>query len=107
MFRTDSKVIMFRGQVESFLENLLKFPLVAAAIIASWIKLAITSLPSPIEFLINYPKHLAIIKDVNESRPVLIEEDLTTILCEESASITGFNNVGDGCDYVTSVVVVK
>jgi hypothetical protein len=106
MFRTDSKVIMFRGHVESFLENILKFPLVAAAIIASWINLAITSLPSPIEF-INYPKHLAIIKDVKDSGPVLIEEDLTTKLCEESASITGFNNVGDGCDYVISVVVVK
>ena len=56
--------------------------------------MAITSLPSATEFLNNYPKYMAINKDVIYSGPLLmkmIEGDLIRKLCEKISSITEFN----------------
>lgn len=71
---------------------------------------AIVTLPSVIEFVTNYSKFMTIMKDVNDSRPLImsmIEGDLTTKLCEKCASITEFNNVGDEGDYLTRPLLEK
>ena len=59
-----------------------------AVVFALGITLAITSLPSATEFLNNYPKYMAINKDVIYSGPLLmkmIEGDLIRKLCEKSS----------------------
>ena len=57
------------------------------------------------DFYSNYPVYKAIIEDTRPVIMKMIEGDLTTKLCEKSASITEFYNVGDGCDYVTRLVL--
>lgn len=53
------------------------------------------------DFHINYLVYKAITKDTEPLIMKMIAGELTTKLCERSASITVFNNVGDGHKYVT------
>ena len=53
------------------------------------------------DFYVNYPVYKAIIEDTGPLIMKMIEGDLTIKLCETSTSITEFNNVRDGSDYVT------
>jgi hypothetical protein len=53
------------------------------------------------DFYVNCPVYKTIIEDTGPLIMKMIAGDLTKKLCETSASITEFNNVGDGSDYVT------
>ena len=48
-----------------------------------------------------YPAYKAILEDTSPLIMKMIAGDLTTKLCETTASITESDNVSDGCDYVT------
>lgn len=55
----------------------------------------------------SYPLYKAIIEDTGPVIMKMIAGDLTRKLCEKSASITEFNNVGDGRKYVTRPLLEK
>jgi hypothetical protein len=113
MFETWSKVIIFGGHIESFLQNhIFKFPPVshcyirikiasASALFASGI-LVFNSLNFSKDFLTNYPVNSQIVKENGPKIMKMIAGDLTVKLCETIPSFTELYNVGDGRKYVAS-----